>query len=81
MWSQGASEDDDTLANALIDISERQIADLTAVCEPILAWDGKSKVEVDSVSREALCGIFTLIFLQREQLTHRHLSFSSIDSN
>jgi len=41
MWSN--SPDDDKEVNELFKVVDRQIADMTEACEPILTWDGMSK--------------------------------------
>lgn len=42
MWSSSSqAEGDDKAANQMIEVAERQIADLTEACEPILSWDGE----------------------------------------
>jgi hypothetical protein len=40
LWS--SSVDDEKEVNELFDAADRQIADLTEACEPILTWDGAS---------------------------------------
>ena len=48
MWSSNSqAEDEDKAANKLIEIADRQIADVTEACEPILAWDGEFAVGMD----------------------------------
>lgn len=41
MWSN--TPDDDKEVDELFKVIDRQIADLTEACEPILTWDGASE--------------------------------------